>query len=63
MNKFIEILLGLILVIVPILIVLYVPAFFSWATAAIEFLKGGVVVSLILIGILFVILGISDLKS
>lgn len=63
MNKWLEILIGLILIVVPILLVTSVPLFYSWGIAALEFLKGGVVIVLVLIGALFVILGISDLKG
>ncbi len=63
MNKWLEILIGLILIIVPILLVTSVPVFYNWGLAALEFLKGGVVIVLVLIGALFVILGISDLKG
>ena len=60
MNKWLELLVGLILVIVPI----YAAWTYSaWGTATIEFLKGGVIVFVVLIGLLFLLLGISDLKS
>ncbi len=61
MNKWFELLLGLILVIVPI--VLAINNIYGAGTATIEFLKGGVVVGVILIGLLFIMLGISDLKG
>ena len=61
MNKLIEILVGLILLVGPI---------YGWMTniwgigyAATAFFKGGLVWMLILIGALFLILGISDLKG
>ncbi len=61
MNKWLEILLGLILVIAPI---------YAWLTnvwgigdAALTFFKGGLVWFVILIGLLFLMLGISDLKE
>lgn len=63
MNKWLELLIGLVLIIVPILIVNLVPVFYNWGHAAIEFLKGGIVVLLVMLGIIFVILWISDLKS
>ncbi len=62
MNKWIEILLGLILVIVPVVLVLPGQFFASWGIAAVEVLKGGVVIFLVMIGLLFLVLGISDLK-
>lgn len=60
MNKWLELLVGLILVLVPIVVAMNLPA---WGTATIEFVKGGIVVGVILIGLLFIMLGISDLKS
>ena len=63
MNKWLELLIGLILVIVPIWALLAVPTFASWGPATIAFLKGGVVCFVILIGLLFIMLGISDLKG
>jgi hypothetical protein len=60
MNKWLEILLGLILIIVPIIIAIY---FASWGAATIAFLKGGVICFFVLIGLLFLMLGISDLKE
>jgi uncharacterized membrane protein len=61
MNKWLELLLGLILVIVPV--VLAINNIMGSGTATIEFLKGGVIVGVILIGLLFIMLGISDMKS
>ncbi|MCX6742220.1 MAG: hypothetical protein NTX24_03550 [Candidatus Pacearchaeota archaeon] len=62
MNKFIEILLGLILLAVPIL-----AAIFNWipglGKATLVFIGGAVVVILVLFGLLFLILGISDLNK
>lgn len=63
MNKFIEILIGLILIIAPILIVLNAPVFYNWGVAAVEFLKGGIIVGIVIVGLIFLILGISDLRS
>lgn len=61
MNKWLELLLGLILVIVPIVVA--INNIYGSGTATIEFLKGGIVVGVILIGLLFIMLGISDMKS
>lgn len=66
MNKWFELLLGLILVNVVILLTWYSPelgSFWNFRHAAWEFLKGGVVWFLIMIGLLFIMLGISDLKE
>jgi len=68
MNKWLEILLGLILVIGAILFAYYSqPWVFgvSWNFwhAAWEFLKGGIIWFVIMIGLLFLMLGISDLRG
>ena len=60
MNKWIELLLGLILLIVPIVIALSYPA---WGAATLAFLMGAVVVIVALIGLMFIMLGISDISS
>lgn len=63
MNKWIEILLGLILVVTTVALVLPGMPCASWGKAAIEFLKGGIVWLVLLLGLLFLMLGISDLKE
>ena len=67
MNKWAELLLGLILVILPIIIAFYSPMWFgefwNFRSAAWEFLKGSVFWFIVMIGVLFVLLGISDLKG
>lgn len=60
MNKWLEILVGLVLVIAAVLAWALVP---SWGQAALDFLKGGLVWFVIMIGLLFLMLGISDLKE
>ena len=60
MNKWTEILVGLILVVLPVWAAI---SFVSWGAATIAFLKGGVIVFVVLIGLLFLMLGISDLKE
>ena len=61
MNKWIELLLGLVLIVASV---------YAWGldylgigTAALEFLKGGIIWFVIMIGLLFLMLGISDLKG
>jgi hypothetical protein len=61
MNKWLEILLGLILVIASIVAWIYDK--WGMGTAALEFLKGGIIWAVILIGLLFLMLGISDLRE
>lgn len=66
MNKWLELLFGLILVIAAILVAWYSAgwgSFWNFKHAAWEFLKGGVFWFVVMIGALFVLLGISDLKE
>jgi len=66
MNKWLEILVGLVLVVASVLVWAYSPgwgAFWNFGTAAWEFLKGGLIWLVILVGLLFLMLGISDLKE
>ncbi len=71
MNKWAEIFIGLILLIGAILVAWY-SAVYSWTifgksmnflTPAWNFLKGGIFWMIVLIGLLFIMLGISDLKE
>ena len=61
MNKWMEILLGLALVVASI----YAWGMNLWGmgSAALGFLKGGIVWVVIMVGLLFLMLGISDLKE
>ena len=61
MNKWLEILVGLILVIAGIIV--WITNFWNLGEAALALLKGGIVWLVIVIGLLFLILGISDLKG
>ena len=63
MNKWIEILFGLVLIIIPIAIILPGMYLASWGLATLEFIKGGIVVFVVMIGLLFLMLGISDLRE
>ncbi|MBI2629697.1 hypothetical protein HYW76_01220 [Candidatus Pacearchaeota archaeon] len=62
MNKWIELLLGLILVIVPIYVA-WSMKLYGLGSAAIVVLKGGIIWAIIGIGLLLILLGISDLKE
>lgn len=66
MNKWTEIFAGLVLLIGAILVWYYSMtwgAFWDFGTAAWEFFKGGLMWFVIMIGFLFIMLGISDLKE
>lgn len=66
MNKWFEILFGLILLNVSVYLAVSSSgwgAFWDFGNAAWIFLKGGFLWGLFFVGILFIILGISDLKE
>lgn len=67
MNKWAEILVGVILLNGVILLAWYSGdwggSFWNFKHAAWEFFKGGLVWMLLMIGLIFIILGISDLKE
>ena len=63
MNKWAEILIGLILLVVPIALIFPGMPLASWGQDAITVLKGGITWIVILIGLLLVILGINDLSA
>ena len=62
MNKWIELLIGLVFIIGPIYVVM-TPIFASWAAATLAVIKGGIVLMLIMIGLGLFFTGISDLKG
>jgi hypothetical protein len=61
MNKFLELLVGLVFLLVPIY--LWIINFWGVGDAAMIFFKGGLVWLLIFIGVVFILIGISDLKD
>ena len=61
MNKWLELLIGLILIIVVVCTWAY--NYVGFGTAALEFLKGGLMWLVILIGLLLLLLGINDLRE
>ena len=61
MNKWSEIFVGLILVIVAVCV--WMSNFWGMGAAALAFFKGGVIWFVILVGLLFLMLGISDLRD
>jgi len=66
MNKWMELLVGLILVVAPIWVWIASAqwgAFWDFGSAAWTVLKGGIIWGVLLIGLLFIMLGISDLKE
>jgi uncharacterized membrane protein len=63
MNKWLEIFLGLILVIVPLVLILPGMPLASWGKAALVLLKGGLTWIVVLTGLLLIVLGINELKA
>lgn len=65
MNKWTELLSGVLLIIVPIIIAFYSQNWGAWNfwNAAGVFFKGGLFWFVVMIGVLFVLLGVSDLKE
>jgi hypothetical protein len=61
MNKWLELLLGLILIIGAVYV--WGMDIYGFGSAALEFFKGGLVWFIIMIGLMFLLLGISDLKD
>lgn len=61
MNKWIELLLGLVLLLAPVIVALSYPA--TWGAATLAVLMGGVIIVVALIGLMFIMLGISDISS
>ena len=61
MNKWVELLLGLVLVVIPI--VLSTLVWENWWSAALVFLQGAVFWFLVGVGVLFILLAIADLKD
>lgn len=61
MNKWLELLVGLIFVIVAVS--LWVMNYWGLGTAALEVLKGGLMWMVLGLGALFILLGISDVKG
>ena len=69
MNKWSEILLGIVLLVAAVLVWAYSSSWmmgsvsFDFGTPAWDFLKGGIIWFVIMIGLLLLILGISDLRE
>jgi len=63
MNKWLKILIGLIILTGTILLVFPNMPLSSWGRAAWILVKGGITLIAILVGIVLIVLGISDLKN
>ena len=61
MNKFVEILIGLVLLILPIYV--WIIDFAGFGDSALIVLKGGLLWAFLLIGIVFLLIGLNSLKD
>ena len=61
MNKWLELIMGIVFLIAAV--VAWVYNFAGLGSAALNFLKGGLMWIIIILGVVFVVLGISDLKE
>lgn len=59
LNNLIKVIIGLILIIVA---VWFAITFTSWGKAALDLIKGGIVLLVLFIGLILILLGFSDLK-
>lgn len=63
MKKLLKIILGLILTAGTFLLVLPGMPYASWGTAAVNLVKGGIVLLIPLIGLILIIMGFSELRE
>lgn len=63
MNRWIKILLGLIVLIVPLYLIVPGMPLENWGVATWELIKGGITLTVLLTGIVLIVLGISELKN
>lgn len=61
MNKWLELIIGVVFLIAAIVAWAY--NFAGLGSAALDFLKGGLMWVVIILGVVFIVLGISDLKE
>ena len=61
MNKWLELLLGLILIVVAVYV--WGMNYLDFGTAALAFLKGGLIWFVLIVGLFLIVLGISDLRD
>jgi len=63
MNKIIKILLGLILLVIPLYLILPGMPLESWGIAALDLIKGGITILILILGIILIILGLDELRK
>jgi len=63
MNKWLKILIGLVLIVIPLYLIFPTSPLETWGIAALDLIKGGVTILVLVMGVILVILGIMDLKK
>ncbi|NCN51533.1 hypothetical protein GW931_00810 [archaeon] len=63
MSKWLKIVLGLILLVVPLALIMPGMPLSEWGVATLELIKGGITIVVILIGIILIVMGIDELKN
>ena len=61
MNKWLELIVGVVLLVAPVWVALTYLS--TWGEAALSFIEGGLVVGVALVGLMFIMLGISDITA
>lgn len=60
LKNLFKIILGLVLIVLPIWFAVLFP---GWGQAAVDLIQGGIVIAIILIGLVLLVLGFSELKE
>lgn len=60
LKGFFKIIVGILLVIIALLVAI---SFKSWGQATLELIKGGIILAIIFVGLIFLMLGFTDIKE
>ncbi len=63
MNKWIKIILGLLILVLSLYLILPGMPLSHWGLAAWELIKGGITILVVLIGLILIVMGIEDLRN
>ncbi|OYT36900.1 hypothetical protein B6U91_00090 [Candidatus Pacearchaeota archaeon ex4484_71] len=63
MKDMIKILIGLLMLVIPLYLIFPGSCMYSWGVAALNLLKGGIVILIFAVGIITIVIGINDLKE
>jgi|TARA_Y100000310_G_scaffold345160_1_gene462265 hypothetical protein len=62
-NSLFKLVFGLFVIFLPFYLIYKVDIFYSWGIAALSLIKGSVVLLVLFIGLVFLLLGLSDMKN